>query len=83
MIDFFSPRKQVSKNTPPTFLVHANDDQAVPVQNSLGYYESLINQGVSTSLHLFPTGGHGFAMAKDQGLLSRWKDILLAWIKEL
>lgn len=83
LIDFFSPRKQVTENTPPTFLVHANDDRAVPVQNSLGYYESLTSQGVSASLHLFPSGGHGFAMAKDNALLSRWKDILLAWILDL
>lgn len=83
MIDFFSPQKQITSDTPPSFLVHAADDTAVPAENSKVYYENLLRKGVPASLHLFPKGGHGFAMAKDTPYLSEWKNLLLSWIQAL
>lgn len=82
MIDFFSPAKQISSNTPPAFLVHASDDKAVPAENSLIYYNSLLSKNIPASLHLFPAGGHGFAMANDNAHLSQWKNLLLSWVLE-
>ncbi|MFM1878063.1 MAG: hypothetical protein RLZZ241_929 [Bacteroidota bacterium] len=83
LVDFFSPQKQITSNTPPAFLVHAQDDQAVPAENSQLYYQKLIQEGISASLHLFPTGGHGFAMAQEIPYLSSWKYLMLSWIQQL
>ncbi len=55
-----SMQTQVRTHTPPTFLVHASDDAAVPVGNSLLMYQSLLRAGVPAELHVFPHGGHGF-----------------------
>lgn len=80
LVRFFSPELQAGLKTPPAFLVHAEDDTAVPVGNSLLYYEALRAQGVAASLHVFPSGGHGFALGRDDPYLSRWTDLLVAWI---
>src|SRR5438105_1826258 len=56
-----SPEVQVSDKTPPSFLVHANDDQGNPV-NSVAYYLALKKAGVPAELHIYNSGGHGFGM---------------------
>jgi dipeptidyl aminopeptidase/acylaminoacyl peptidase len=78
----FSNELQVTANTPPTFLVHAQDDKAVPLENSLLYYQALHAKGVKASLHIYPTGGHGFAFGLGKGAVEGWRDVLLGWIKE-
>lgn len=82
-IDRFSNEKNVNSNTPPTFLVHAQDDLAVPVENSLLYYQALRANEVSASLHLYPSGGHGFAFGMGKGAVENWRLVLLDWIKTL
>lgn len=83
LIDRFSNEKNVNANTPPTFLVHAQDDLAVPVENSLLYYQALRANEVSASLHLYPSGGHGFAFGMGKGAVENWRLVLLDWIKTL
>lgn len=83
LIDRFSGELNVNSETPPTFLVHAQDDKAVPIENSLLYYRALHQHGVSASLHIYPTGGHGFAFGLGKGAVESWRDVLLAWIKEI
>lgn len=61
-VDLYSNEKQVTKETPPTFLIHAGDDKTVPVANSLRFYESLQQKGVKAELHIYPEGGHGFGL---------------------
>lgn len=61
-IDFFSNEKQVTKDCPPAFLVHAQDDGAVPVGNSVAYFMACTRVGVLAEMHLYPKGGHGFGM---------------------
>jgi acetyl esterase/lipase len=78
----FSNELQVTTNTPPTFLIHAQDDKVVPLENSLLYYQALHAKGVKASLHIYPTGGHGFAFGMGKGAVSGWRDVLLAWMKE-
>ncbi len=80
-LTFFSSEKQVSANTPPTFLVHAQDDDAVPVQNSLLFYDALLNVKVKTEMHLFQEGGHGFGLnnPKSKG---KWFDWAKNWLYE-
>ncbi len=62
MVKLYSNELQVTANTPPTFLIHAEDDTVVPVQNSLMFYEALLQAGVKAEMHLYPAGGHGFGL---------------------
>lgn len=81
--DRFSGELNVNTETPPTFLVHAQDDKGVPIENSLLYYQALHKNGVKASLHIYPTGGHGFAFGLGKGAVESWRNVLLAWMKDL
>ncbi|MEE3285526.1 MAG: alpha/beta hydrolase [Planctomycetota bacterium] len=59
LLQRYSNENRVTKQTPPTFLLHCTDDRAVPVENSLGYYRQLVAQGVPASLLIFESGSHG------------------------
>lgn len=83
LVNLYSNELQVTKQTPPSFLVHATDDKAVPVENSLRFYEALKNNGVSAEMHIFPHGGHGFGLALGKGELETWPDLLVAWMRSL
>lgn len=83
LVNLYSNELQVTPQTPPTFLVHATDDGAVPVENSLRFYEALKNNGVSAEMHIFPHGGHGFGMGLGKGELEIWPDLLVAWMRGL
>ncbi len=79
---FFSNELQVDKNTPPSFLVHAGDDAAVPVQNSLRFYEACIKNKVPAAMHLYPKGGHGFGML-NKTTDDNWLERLQNWMSRL
>lgn len=78
----FSMQQQVTANTPPTFLVHAQDDDVVPVQNSLLYYQALLQAGVPSEMHLFAHGGHGFGVRIPSDLTTtQWPALALRWMQ--
>ncbi len=79
----YSNELQVTKETPPTFLVHATDDKSVPVENSLLFYQALKDNGVSVEMHIYPTGGHGFGLGLGKGYLDTWTDRLIDWLRGL
>lgn len=83
MVDYFSNEKQVSENTPPTFLFHATDDEGVPVENSLLFYQAIKNKGVSATMHIYPKGGHGFSLARKDPHLRGWTESMFEWIESL
>ena len=83
MAKLYSNELQVTKQTPPTFLVHATDDKAVPVENSLLFYQALKDNGVPAEMHIYPTGGHGFGLAVGKGYLETWTDRLVDWMRGL
>jgi acetyl esterase/lipase len=72
---------RVTPATPPTFLVHAGDDAAVPVENSLRYCAALQKAGVAAELHVYPESGHGFGLRFMKGTAVGWFDAALAWLK--
>jgi dipeptidyl aminopeptidase/acylaminoacyl peptidase len=72
---------QVTKETPPTILVQATDDNVVPVENSLSFYQALKDNNVPAELHIYPKGGHGFSLAIGKGYLSTWPDRVIDWLK--
>lgn len=59
---YFSSERQVTAQTPPAFLIHANSDKTVPVQNSLRYNEALVKNNVPAEMHIYQAGGHGFGL---------------------
>ncbi len=83
LVDRFSNELQVTTDTPPTFLVHAQDDKGVPLQNSLLYFQALHAKGVKAALHIYPTGGHGFAFGLGKGAVEGWREVLIDWMKEI
>lgn len=62
LIDLYSNEKQVTPQTPPCFLVHAEDDRTVPVQNTLMFYDALLKNKVKGEMHIYQAGGHGFGL---------------------
>jgi len=75
-----SPHLNVQPSSPPSFLLHAEDDQTVPVANSLLLREALRGKGVPTETHLFPDGGHGFGLRLARGTSAEnWPELFLAW----
>jgi acetyl esterase/lipase len=79
-----SPQRHVSAATPPTFLLHAADDQSVVVENSLLMHSALRKANVATELHVFAVGGHGFGMRQVAGLpVATWPELVRAWMLQL
>jgi len=78
----FSNELQVTKNSPPAFLVHAGDDRTVPVENSVRYYLACIKNMVPAEMHLYPKGGHGFGM-HNKTTNDKWFDRLINWINTI
>ncbi|MEE4455143.1 alpha/beta hydrolase [Novosphingobium resinovorum] len=76
-----SLQNAVSARTPPTFLVHALDDPAVPADNSLAMLAALRRQGIACECHLFETGGHGFGLAPRGAPAARWPELLTAFAR--
>jgi len=80
MVKDFSNELQITKNTPPTFIVLANDDNGVNPENSIKYYEALLKNHVSAEMHIFQNGGHGFGTR----ILEKndvWMDLLRVWMQ--
>ncbi len=80
--DSFSNELQVTKQTPPTFLVHASDDNGVSVMNSIVYYEALIRNKVPVEMHLYKSGGHGFGM-KNPTSDDLWMERCRNWMRSM
>ncbi len=83
LVDFYSNEQHINTNTPPTFMVHATDDSVVSVENSLLFYQGLKNAKVYSEMHIYPKGGHGFALAIGRGHLQTWTDRFYEWIQSL
>lgn len=81
-IESWSCELNVSKDTPPTFIVHASDDQSVPVENSLLFYNACLKNDISVEMHLYAKGGHGFGMY-NKYIKGTWLDEMINWLKTL
>ena len=78
----FSNELRITPQTPPTFLVHAGDDGAVPVENSIRFYQNCIKNKVSVEMHLYAKGGHGFGM-NNKTTKDKWFERLATWLKTI
>lgn len=79
MVEKYSNEKQVTAETPKTFLVHATDDKAVPVENSINYYLALKQHQVPVEMHIYENGGHGFGLGV-QGTNKNWPKACEKWL---
>lgn len=79
----YSSEQQVGPHTPPTFVFQAQDDKSVQVENSLFYYNALIENKVNASIHIFPHGGHNIKPDHNPGSTDLWTNLLELWLKEM
>jgi acetyl esterase/lipase len=80
-IDYFSNEKQITKDTPPAFLVHSKDDDVVPVANATHYYDNLIANKVPAELYLYEKGGHGYGMKNPTSEII-WTSVMKTWMQK-
>jgi acetyl esterase/lipase len=78
-IQLFSNELQVTHASPPAFLVHAGDDEVVPVGNSIAYYEACLRNRVPAEMHLYPAGGHGFGL-RNPKVKDEWLERMVLWM---
>ena len=78
-VDLYSNELQVRPDTPPSFLVHASDDNSVSPINSVRFYEACIKNKVPAEMHLYKGGGHGFGLINPT-TSEKWMDSCTAWM---
>ncbi|MCC8425100.1 alpha/beta hydrolase [Mucilaginibacter sp. UR6-11] len=79
LVDLYSNEKQVTPDTPPTFIVMAEDDGTVPVENALLFYNAMIKAKVKGELHIYQAGGHGFGI-NNKTSKEKWFDWCKSWL---
>ncbi len=80
--DLYSNELQVSPSTPPTFLIHSEDDATVPVENSIRFYQACVKNKVLAEMHIYPKGGHGYGMY-NKTTDDSWMERLRNWLQAL
>ncbi|MBK1878511.1 alpha/beta hydrolase [Pelagicoccus mobilis] len=70
----------VTSKTPPSFIVHTQDDP-IPVTNAIAYYLELQRQNVPSELHIFPHGGHGYGIRPSEHAVSGWHELAKDWLQ--
>ncbi|WP_394834340.1 alpha/beta hydrolase [Pendulispora rubella] len=74
---------RISRDTPPTFLVQAEDDPVDDINHSLVYYIALKNAEVPVEMHLYPHGGHAFGLRRTQHRITEWPQLAEAWLQTI
>lgn len=72
--------RRVTPQTPPTMLIHADNDPAVSPLNSILMYQALREQGVPATLHIFPEGGHSISLEEQPAGTELWKNAVERWM---
>jgi len=81
LVTLLSNDEQVTKETPPAFLVHTSNDDAVPVENSLLFVNALRRASVPFEFHLYERGPHGFGLGGKDPILATWPDRCAGWLR--
>ncbi|KFC19414.1 hypothetical protein IO90_08955 [Chryseobacterium sp. FH1] len=79
----YSMQNRVTEKTPPTLLIHAQNDKAVPAMNSMLYYQAMTKNKVKGALFIFPEGEHKIGIANRTELTDKWKILCSDWLKTL
>jgi len=77
----YSPDLFVTTKTPPTFWYHTADDETVPVEQGLRFYEALIKAGVPAEAHVFEHGPHGSGLGRGDLSMDQWPELLETWLR--
>jgi acetyl esterase/lipase len=77
-----SSELHVTPQTPPTFLFSTTADEAVPVENTIGFYSALHKAGVPAEMHVFEKGPHGVGMNLADPVLGIWPTLLTNWLRQ-
>ena len=80
LVENLSNERQVTAKTPPTFLVHGNDDKGVPPENSIFFYLALRKATIPAEMHIYENGRHGFGLGKNFGPVSTWSTRCQDWM---
>jgi len=78
-----NPNVPVTTNTPPTFIVQAENDPVDNINHSLVYYIALKNAGVPVEMHLYGQGGHGFGLRPTKFPITRWPQLAETWLRTI
>ena len=78
-----NPDIPVTGRTPPTFLLHAENDPVDSVNNSLVYYVALKKAGVPAEMHLYAEGKHGFGLRRTNFPITRWPELVETWLQTI
>jgi acetyl esterase/lipase len=78
-----SPARRIGSETPPLFLAHALDDDAVPPENSLMVLEAMRAAKRPVEAHLFQEGRHAFGIGRPGTPSAQWPELFLAWLERL
>ncbi len=79
----FSLQNRVSENTPPALLLLSDNDRTVPPVSSISYYNALKAHGIAASMHIYPSGGHGWGIRAGFPYREDWQRAVLDWLKTL
>jgi acetyl esterase/lipase len=78
-----NPEVPVTRETPPTFLLQAEDDHGDSVSDSLAYYIALEKAGVPVEMHLYAQGGHAFGLRRTKFPITEWPQLVDRWLLTL
>jgi acetyl esterase/lipase len=81
LVENLSNERQVTPETPPTFLVHGDDDKVVLPENSIFFYLALRKAKVPAEMHIYENGRHGFGLGKKYGAVSSWPVRCEDWMR--
>jgi acetyl esterase/lipase len=83
MVHLYSNELHVSHQTPPAFLIHADDDRSVVPRNSVEFYSALKKHEIPAELHIFQKGGHGFGLRENDIPADSWPNLFMDWLKSI
>ena len=83
LVDLYSNEKQVTSKTAPAIMLLSDDDRTVPSQNSVNYYLALKQRGIKASMHIYPSGGHGWGCRENFKYHKEMLGDLSAWLETI
>jgi len=83
LVENLSNERQVTPETPPTFLIHTYEDKGVPAENSIFFYLALRKAKVPAEMHIYQKGRHGFGLGQKHGAVSSWPLRCADWMRGL
>lgn len=83
LVDSLSTHNRVNDHTPPTFIIFSNDDEVVPPENGILFYQALRRHNVRSSLHIYDHGGHGYGMGVKDPVLNTWPGLSIKWLERM